>query len=367
MIEIKMLNKSGLQSYIESDAFLSSPVIAISKHRAISHIHNPRVKDGDVLLFMAYEGNKMVGYLGVLSDDIQTENKLFIHCGWMSCLWIDPDHRGKRIAQKLIETCFQAWHNKIILTEYTEAAGALYQKMDIFSFFHSCEGLRWYIRSDLQTILPPKKPIFSRLRPLFKLVDGILNVLFDGLYLFKNQNLNGYQIKMVSRVEKEAEEMISKYNPKELFARTAEELNWILQYPWILPSEFPEKETHKYHFTSIEKVFECKGVEIRNDKNVLVAFIIYTNRDGHLRLPYIYHSGDRDALYIVCRYLIQHLKIKTCSIYNQEWIAYLKISPLLKVPVKVIRRKYLISKELLNQGLKKNIIIQDGDGDCAFT
>jgi len=367
MIEIKMLNKSGLQTYIESDTFQNSPVIAISRHRAESHIQNPRAQDADVLLLLAYEDENMVGYLGVLPDNLRTENNLFIHCGWMSCLWIDPDHRGKKIAQKLIEACFQAWDNKIILTEYTDAAGALYRKMGLFSFFHACEGRRWYIRSDLQTILPPKKKIFTDLKPLFKGIDGFINVFINVLHLFNNQNLNGYKIKMVTSVEKEVEEMIRKSNKEELFARTVVELNWILQHPWILSGEISVKEIQKYHFTSVEKTFECKGIEIRNDKNVLVAFIIYTNRNGHLRLPYIYHNKDYEALRLVCRNLIQDLKIKTCTIYHQEFVEYLKIKPLFSVPSKVVQRKYLISKILMNQGLKKSFKIQDGDGDCAFT
>jgi len=367
MIEIKMLNKSGLRTYIESAAFQNSPVIAISRHRAESHILNPRAQDTDVLLLLAFEDENMVGYLGVLPDDIRTENNSFIHCGWMSCLWIDPNHRGKKIAQKLIEACFQSWDNKILLTEYTEAAGALYQKLNIFSFFHTCVGRRWYIRSDLRTILPPKKKIFTDLKLLLKGIDGFLNVFINGLHLFKNQNLNGYQLSMVTSVEKEAVEMIRKSITEELFARTVDELNWILQYPWILSGEFSEKETQKYHFTSVEKTFECKGVEIRNDKNVLVAFIIYTNRNGHLRLPYIYHNEENEALRLVCRNLIQDLKIKTCTIYHQEFIEYLAIKPLFSVPNKVVQRKYLISKTLMNQGLKRSFKIQDGDGDCAFT
>jgi len=367
MIEIKKLNKSGLLSYIESDDFLSSPVIAISKHRAISHLFNPRAKETDILLLLAYEGHKMVGYLGVLPDDIKTDEGETVHIGWMSCLWIDPDHRGKKIAQKLIETCFQSWDNKILLTEYTEAAGALYQKMGLFSFFHRSEGIRWYIKSDLQTILPPKKPIFKTFAPLLMLIDGFLNIIIRGRYLVTGKKLVGYQIKLVSAIENELKEFIKKQINKERFARTPYELNWILTYPWIIQSDLPAKESKKYHFTSFEKVFECKGAEIRTDKNELVAFIIFTNRNGHLRIPYIYHSGDMEAIRLVCRYLLFHLKIKTCTIYHRELIEYLKINPLIKMPSKTVRRNYLVSKTLINQGWHKRLIIQDGDGDCAFT
>jgi GNAT superfamily N-acetyltransferase len=367
MIEIKPLDALGLLTYIESDDFLSSPVIAISKHRAISHLQNPRARETDILLLMAYEGHQMVGYLGVLPDDIKTDEGETIHFGWMSCLWIDPDHRGKKIAQKLIEACFQSWDNKILLTEYTEAAGALYQKMGIFSFFHRSEGLRWYVHSDLQTILPPKKPIFKTLAPLLKLIDGFFNIIIQGRHLITSKKLVGYQITVVSAIDKETKEFVQKQLERERFARTAHELNWILTYPWIIQSDLPAEELQKYHFTSFEKVFDCKGIEIRSDDHELVAFLIFTNRNGHLRIPYLYHGGNMEAIRLVCRYLLFHLQIKTCTIYHQELITYLKINPLIKMPSKTVRRNYLVSKTWIDKGWNEHLTIQDGDGDCAFT
>ena len=145
MIKIIKLNKTALHAYIHSAYFKTSPVIPISYHRALSQIINPVVKDDDNLLFLAYFDEILVGYLGVLPDDIYHENGLSTHIGWMSCLWVDPNHRGKKIAQTLIHACFEAWSGRILLTEFTSEAASLYKKMGLFQLFNSHIGKRWPI------------------------------------------------------------------------------------------------------------------------------------------------------------------------------------------------------------------------------
>lgn len=82
MIEIKLLNKAALRSYIDSETFQNAPVIAISKHRAASQISNPEATEDDILLLMAFENDNMVGYLGVLPDKIlHRRTKRFIAGG----------------------------------------------------------------------------------------------------------------------------------------------------------------------------------------------------------------------------------------------------------------------------------------------
>jgi len=85
MIQIRQLNKAQLLTFIYSEEYKNLTFIPITKHRAISHIHNPRADDDDIILFLAYENEELVGYLGVLADKIYYQNSP-IKCGWLSCL-----------------------------------------------------------------------------------------------------------------------------------------------------------------------------------------------------------------------------------------------------------------------------------------
>ena len=67
-METKTFNKAELQEFINSPSFNELINIPISRRRAISQIHNPRAEDEDILLVAAFDGNKTVGYLGILPD-----------------------------------------------------------------------------------------------------------------------------------------------------------------------------------------------------------------------------------------------------------------------------------------------------------
>jgi len=367
MIEIKLLNKTALRSYIDSETFQNAPVIAISKHRAASQISNPEATEDDILLLIAFENDNMVGYLGVLPDKIFTQKNEKIHCGWMSCLWVDPAHRGKKIAQKLIEACFNSWNGNILLTEYTDSAGALYRKTQLFDSPLKKEGRRWYVRADMQTILSPKNAVFKKSEPFLQVIDAGINIILDFLSIFTRTKREGCQYNFVSSIDDEVYSFILSNRRNEIFGRNQIDLNWILQNPWIIENDKIDSDANKYHFTAGAKKFDCRGVEIRNADNVLIAFFIFTNRNGHFRLPYLYHNGDLERIRLVCRDLISTLKIKTCTIYQPELLEYFNQKPMVGTLNKKLIRSYLISKTLTTQNLKSDFFIQDGDGDCAFT
>jgi GNAT superfamily N-acetyltransferase len=367
MIEIRRLNKADLSRYITSEDYLRAQVIPISKHRALSQISNPRADARDILLLIAYENDVMLGYLGVLPDEIYAESNEPIHCGWMSCLWVDPGQRGRNIARQLIDACFESWHHRILLTEYTEAAGGLYAKTGLFTSLHHSKGRRWYVRSDLRTILPPKNDTFKKIIPVLKLADFIFNLWLNPFSVLQKKSHNEYRMQFVSNISADFVELIDKQENNELFCRSSKDLEWILQNPWIKECPGKNSDANKYHFTSVENIFKCDGIEIRNKDGLPKAFIIYTNRNGHLRLPYIYYTGNEEAIRLVCNHLIVSLNIKTITIYNEYLLAYLAEHPFIRALNKEVSRSYLISKTLAGHNLDKKAIIQDGDGDCAFT
>lgn len=367
MPEIIELNKSGLNNYIRSVAFVKAPVVAISIHRGISHIHNPKVKDDDILLLLAMEGEQLIGYLGVLPDDIYFADNQKIHCGWMSCLWIDPNQRGKKIAQKLITACFSAWDGNILLTEFTKAAGNLYDRMGIFAPSISIEGKRWYIQSDLHRLLPEKNKRFNQVQLILKLTDFCINTITNFVNWLSITKQSPYHFEEINQILPETAAFLNKIEFSGSFRREADCLNWIISYPWIKEGNPSDPQYSSYYFTSAEKQFVCKGLKVYNKNKVLCAFIIFTVRNHHLRLPYIFHFDNNSALLFAIRYLIKQYGVKTFTTYQEPIIQYLKSHMLVFSTQKKVVRKYLVSSKLERYLGNDKLLIQDGDGDCAFT
>jgi GNAT superfamily N-acetyltransferase len=366
MIEIRTLNKAQLETYIHSDIYVNAPFLPISKHRALSHIKNPRAGSDDVLLLLAYEGNVLVGYLGALPDHIFNANGQFETCAWLSCMWIDERHRGKKIAQQLLQKCFEVWHHKILVTEFTEAAKKLYDKTGVFDDLKINIGIRLYLRSDFHKLLPPKKALFDRYKPIFKVFDILINMVLDLRFLLLRRKK--YQTELIREIDQETEQFIQTRQEGQIFRRGKDDLNWILNNPWILAGEEDEM-SRRYHFSSVDKSFDFYAMKLRDENHKMIAFLIFAKRNKSLKLPYCY--VDAEHITHVAGLLEEQLitwRINTFTCFHPGLAGFLSQNDTIAIFKKPVRRHYIISKQLKTfVGDTSRVVIQDGDADAAFT
>lgn len=364
MIEIKLLNKVRLANFISSEEYSSLENIPISKHRAVSHINNPKVADNDILLLLAYFDDKMVGYLGVMPEHLFFNNKK-IKSGLLTSLWVNPKFRGNQIGLKLILKSHELYHKNILLADYVEHTIKIYNKTNNFKSPILKTGVRLYIKSDLQTILPPKKIFFKKIKNLLSIFDFVINLFIKFIYLFFRTKINS-NIEYVSFIDEEINEFIKPKLVNEVFQRQKEELNWVIEYPWVLSSPKIDDFNKRFYFSSIDNSFEYFSIKIKNKKNKITAFLILTKRNNTLKMPYCYYekNSELEVVNVINEQLLK-LKICTFTCFHKDISKLLLENKTISLYKKKIVRKYLISKNLpFNE---TNFNIQDGDGDCAFT
>jgi hypothetical protein len=363
MIEIRQLNKKALQAYIDSQEYKTAPHIAISYHRAISHIQNPCADEDDVLLFVAYDGLQMAGYLGALPDDLYDGYGMKHHFAWMSCLWIDPAQRGKNIAASLVKTCFTAWNNRILLTEYTGPAASLYYKLGIFSELPQLNGRRWYLQSDLARILSPKSKYFNKIKPLLTTFDTLCNTLLRMGNICKNQVNNLNEVKEITD---ELAQFIQKSTSNLCFLTKSNSIQWMMQYPWLMQSKLTV-DSVRYYFSSVADQFVSKAFIIQNDKNQIAGFMLIMVRDGHLKIPILHYDCSIEEVAKVVKSIVRQYQVKTFTLYHPELIHHLQSKNVFFSFSKAIVRKYLISTVFWAELDHIAVPLSDGDGDTAFT
>lgn len=364
MIQLKTYNRNQLSQFIDDPGFTSLPFLPISYHRAVSHINNPRAADNDTLLILAFEDDEMVGYLGVLADWIYDDTGQKTKCGWLSCMWIDPKCRGKGISKKLVATALEKWDKHILVTEFTVAAKGLYDKTGAFQDLQIKQGVRIYIRSDLEKLLPPKGENFERLRLLWKCLDKGFNLLFDLRFRSAKKPPNWEYSNVI---DAEINHFIHGQLSNQLFRRQAEELNWILNYPWIISAE-PDEISQKYYFSSVANHFSFTAIKLRDSYGKLVAFLILARRDFTLKIPYCYFDEKYlDDVLNCIRWHLNSWRIKTCTLFHESLVQAFRKNKHPALFLRTIQRHYIISKVFEQFPTSKITEIQDGDADCAFT
>ncbi len=366
-MDIKLLNKKLLIDFISHEEYNALEFVPITKHRALSQVKNPRADDNDVLLLLAYQEKKIVGYLGVLPDKIYLNNE-FEKCGWLSSYWVHPAHRGKQIAKQLLDKCLEVWEKRILVADFTSESTKLYDNTRLFNALQQKKGIRLYIRSDLSTLLPPKNKIFSKLSPVLNVLDAMINSLLDIRLSFEKTKINNFQMEYVNQIGKETEEFIADKQQGQLFKRQADDLNWMIKNPWVLSAPKKDLANSKYYFSSTEEYFEYYPLKIKNKKNELVAFIIFSKRNQSLKMPYCYYNdGNLKIVTDIVSFHILKWNIKTFSTFHTEISEHLSNNSTPALLKKYITRNYIISNEFSSTVPYDKFQIQDGDADCGFT
>lgn len=366
-MRIREIRHKELQNYIDSKEYLASKYIPISQHRAVSHIRNPRAQAEDLVLVLVYdEQQEMVGYLGVFPDELHFQSGVE-RAGWLSCMWVNPKMRGKGIAKKLINTVFEAWGHRILVTEFTPAAKGLYDRTEQFLDLAKPKGIRGYLQLNLSYLLPKKTESWKRWTPLLAMVDGIFN-------FFNNIRLLGFSAQpprfvYIDSIDEESTVFIEQFKQKELLNRQAVDLQWIVKNPWLLSSPTLDYNAKRYHFSSVDRRFQFLNIKVYNQQNQLIGFLMLAVRGDNLKVPYAYF----DELYTaaIMQVIYQHMidmDLDMLTVFHPNLVEHLKTNKSPFFLKRDFQRHYIVSKVFEQQvWASQPFDIQDGDADAAFT
>lgn len=359
MIHLKTLNKKGLEDFVSSGEFQHDDFIPITKHRAKSHIKNPKATDDQTLLILAYDDDQLAGYVGCLPDHFKINGKIF-HYAWLSTLFISDRFRGKKIAHILLNKAFEEYEGNIALTEFTKEAESLYNKIGMFQYIEPKKGKRYYFKTDLEIIIPLKRAKTKPLKPFFKIADSVVNALI----LMKNSFIQkpDFKFEILDTIDLESKSFILKFKNN----RTADEINWAIENPWILEGKTEDK---KYLFSSYSQSFRYFWVKIYDENNNLDTCSLLMIRNSHLKIPYLFSESDFSRFVDFLSYFIVQSKVKMLTSYQTELNEKIDSHHSLpKIYKRNIERRYMFHKNLIHN-LPEHFDphFQDGDGDCLMT
>lgn len=359
MIHLKTFNKKQLEAFVTSGDYRKYSFLPITGHRAVSHIKNPKANGDQTLLILAFDDERLAGYLGCFPDQFITEGKTFRYT-WLSTLFVSNEFRGKRIAQTLLNKAFEEYQGNIAITEFTKEAESLYNKIGVFEYIKPKHGKRYYFRTGLAQIIPAKKPQTKPLQPVFRLADSMINALISVKNIFVKKP--SFRFEILDRADRESEIFVSGFKSH----RNAEEISGIIGHPWVLEGKTKDE---KYLFSSYSKQFRYFWIKIFNENKELVTCSLLLLRDGHLKIPYVFSKAEPDRLIDFLSYFILKNKVITLTTYQTDVNRRIENSKEFPAIYKRdIERRYMFHQDLIAH-LPGSFDpgFQDGDGDCAMT
>lgn len=365
MIKYVLHNAGSIEEFIKRDGYIDQKYIPITLHRAKSQLKNPNRTVKDILLITAEDGEEVVGFAGLLPDQMKIQ-KSIQKVYWLSGLWVTETHRGQGIANNLILQAHEAAKGQLLSSDYVPSTEIIYQKSKLF---HTQpwikQGERYYAQYCFADILPPKHVLFAKTRGLLKVVDNILNVFVSGAKSSTNMK-EALKFTPLAQLGPTEEQFLKQEMETAGFKRGVVELNWILANPWIISDAEAKQQEKPYPFSSYSNNFQLNVYRIENDQDELQGLILFSYREGHLKIPFFLFRGDDNELFHPLLEYINNLNIKYLTCFNATLNNLLKKQKL-GIFRKPIQRKIMVSKTLNGGMPSKEGQWQDGDGDAIFT
>ncbi len=369
MIHIKELKTSQLENYINSDEYKNLKDIPISPQRALSGIYNPYGDKEDKVLFLAYDDDKFIGYLGALSDVLKINDRSY-KVAWLSCMWVDHDYRRKGISVMLMQHANKIWNSNLLITNYIPLSKSVFDKTGIFTDFRSLPGIRGYLRFNLAEIIILKNPGLKHIKWLISLFDMTANLINECRLFFWKTGFDSNKIKIeyLHEIDDETDRFIRQRSTNNLSPRDKAFFSWIKKYPWVLNTPCDDQISRRYIFSAVSKNFNQLFLKVMNREHKVIAFLMLTYHGSHMKTPYIYF--DEEHAVTVRKIIYCHLlksKVKTFTTYQPGLIQAIKSSRNPFILVRNMSLKSIISKELIKRMADPDkYILVEGDGDCAF-
>jgi GNAT superfamily N-acetyltransferase len=368
VIVIKDIKISQLDEFINSDEYRKLKNVPITPQRAASHIHNPKGEKDDKVLFLAYDDDKFIGYLGALSDIFIINNES-LKVAWLSCMWIDKDYRRQGIAVRLLNHACEIWNYNLLITNYIPSSKGTFDKTGKFTEFKSLQGLRGYLRFNLAEIILLKRPRLKYLRWLLLFFDILANIINNCRLAFWKAPMKTGRlgIEYLHEIDSETADFIVRHGKNNITQKDQAVLDWIKKYPWVINARFKDEISRRYEFSSVSRNFNQLYIKLTDDKKV-VAFIMLTVHGTQLKTPYLFFDPDYGDLVrkVIYAHLLE-LKVRTFTTYHEGLIKVIKSK---RNPFIITRRMTqgsLVTGELLKKiGDPGRYILMEGDGDCAF-
>ncbi len=293
-----------MQLYDDS-AFWEHKFLPFTKARLACYLHNPRAELDDPLWIMAFKDDKVVAYLALVPDYINTlqgAKKI----AWFSSWWAEPQYRGTGLAERLTSLGFGLYDGIAI---DSGNPWSMQKMMDSGNFeLYQQRQRRYYFLAMNKKVLRDNKvsnPLFYILLPFLRPLLALISKVRLKLWLAQNKQAN-LKVEYNHQLDAQSMEMIQVKAAGELVFKDEA----YLEYRAFLPSKlaFPSFIPKKHHsyFGNVGSTAECQIVKLWQ-KEKFIGWVSYCIVDSALNLKFHYmrENHEKELLYLIAKLCLE--------------------------------------------------------------
>lgn len=264
--------------------------VPISLQRAVALPHNPFADPEDVSLLVAFDGDEIVGYFGIMA--VKFKHGQEIHkAQWFTTWLVSPHLRGKRIGSRLLEEALSLKQDYLIVG--SKLARRVCRKygfhqfgplkyavldLDVGARYNPLTLLLRALRKSLHLVgvqIPYEKLNRPVARLSNKLLSPLTRPLLHRLLLgFARRSLANITTKEVNQVRTEP---AFTSPPQAGFVRGPQVVNWMLKYPWVVEPGRSPTQNLDYNFSDVYQTYRSFALEIYSkDDRAYQGVVVFT-------------------------------------------------------------------------------------------
>ena len=315
----------------------------ISRARAWALVNNPETKSDDVVLSVVFDNEQPIGYTAVFPEQISIWGERYY---WGTTQWLEPEYRGKGIAGTMMKNIKSAINHRYIGLDSSISSVKLDQKQGYQIVCYPRYFYTWKKKNN--NILTKSKECIVQCR---------------NNQVLKHLNVVEYTNRIVPIISASTYQFIVQHSAANLFLRSQEMLNWILNYPFLSAIDHDTHiEGEKCAFGANVNMMELRAVEVYV-KDKLSGVYIYSMVDDVFKLLYIYYNNVYKEN-VFASIINKALQKKSGRFYtfHKELYKYMY-----KKGIKNVNSKYTSDQIALTLppgvSVDESLSIQGGDGD----
>jgi GNAT superfamily N-acetyltransferase len=260
--------------------------IPITKQRAEALVNNPFAAPDDVAMLLATEGERCVGYFGVMPVMLLHAGQLHkVH--WLTTWAVSDDYLGKGLGSRLMEEALA------LDVDLTIVGSKPARRVSAKYGFHEVKPLD-YVQLDFG-VAGRYNPLSLLLRALRKLasvakvslpietLDAAVDRFFETIFgpFLRPYFLWSVATRLASEIGRPgmfALAQVPAANSKSLdktrFTRDERVINWMLSAPWVVPSP-SQSANSKYEFTDWRPAFEISAWQLKSDQGAPLGYAVF--------------------------------------------------------------------------------------------
>jgi hypothetical protein len=367
-MEIKSLTVADVEAALLSGDFWLTETLPITKHKALSFIRNPRADKGDLVLLIAYQAGQVVGYIGILPDNIFVDDAVY-KLGWLTSWWVDPCVAAKGVGAALLYKALNAYHQHVGVSGGSKEARKVLNASHQFIAVNPLKGLDVRLRFDVTRAILRKFPAMKPFRLLFKIIDAAIDEVVNlrrALWERRNTLCRHLTFEYISSIDEETARFIQAHHRQDLTRKGKADLDWMMAYPWILSAPSKDSASRRYFFSSLSDRFSYLAVKVLERRNGMAGFFILNVRNDRMSVVYSYFGSQQAAS--IAAAVVHHalaMDVGTLSIFDDRLVERFSELDCPRWSTQTVSRGFFLSKAFADIPLSDHRL-HGGDGDFAF-